>query len=129
MDDLTAYVGPENGYVLTFTNGLVVYISGDTGPTADMKHIVRDFYKAKVAVLHLGTPFSMTSTAGAFAVNRLIKPRTAIPEHANQGSTTGGVVNAGTEVETFIKLVKKAKVIVPLSGVPITCDDKGKCTQ
>ena len=30
-DGLTAYVGPDNGYVLTFSNGLVVYMSGDSG--------------------------------------------------------------------------------------------------
>ena len=29
-DGLTAYVGHANGYVLTFTNGLRVYLSGDT---------------------------------------------------------------------------------------------------
>ena len=32
---LTAYVGPPTGYVLTFSNGLVVYLSGDTGVTAE----------------------------------------------------------------------------------------------
>ena len=32
---LTAYAGPPTGYVLTFSNGLVVYLSGDTGITAE----------------------------------------------------------------------------------------------
>jgi len=32
---LTAYVGPPGGFVLTFSNGLVVYLSGDTGITAE----------------------------------------------------------------------------------------------
>ena len=31
---LTAYAGPPTGYVLTFSSGLVVYLSGDTGITA-----------------------------------------------------------------------------------------------
>ena len=31
---LTAYLGPPGGYVLEFTNGLTVYLSGDTGITA-----------------------------------------------------------------------------------------------
>jgi L-ascorbate metabolism protein UlaG (beta-lactamase superfamily) len=30
---LTAYLGPPGGYVLQFSNGLVVYLSGDTGIT------------------------------------------------------------------------------------------------
>ena len=34
-DGLTAYVGPDNGYVLTFSNGFVVYMSGDSGISAD----------------------------------------------------------------------------------------------
>lgn len=34
---LTAYAGPPTGYVLTFSNGLVVYLSGDTGVTAEQK--------------------------------------------------------------------------------------------
>lgn len=34
-DGLTAYVGPDNGYALTFSNGLVVYMSGDSGITIE----------------------------------------------------------------------------------------------
>ena len=44
-DQLTAYAGPENGYVLTFTNGLVAYLSGDTGHTSDMATIVSEYYR------------------------------------------------------------------------------------
>ena len=55
---------------------------------------------------------------------------TVIPEHANQVSTTtSGAVIAGTRVERFISQVGGAKVIVPLSGVPISCDGEGHCTQ
>ena len=126
-DRLTAYVGPENGYVLTFSNGLAVYLSGDTGQTADMAMVVRDFYNAKVAVVNMGDIFSMGPEEAAFATNSLIKPQTVIPSHANQASTTGGVVNPGTRLETFIGLVGGAKVIVPLSGVPISCDGAGNC--
>jgi hypothetical protein len=34
---LTAYVGPPGGYVLRFSNGLTVYLSGDTGVTAEQE--------------------------------------------------------------------------------------------
>ena len=129
-DGLTAYAGPENGYVLTFSNGLVVYLSGDTGHTSDMATIVRGFYGAEVAVVNMGDIFSMGPEEAAFAVNDLIKPRTAIPSHANQESTTGGVVNPGTRVETFSAAVdRRIDVIVPLSGITITCDGAGNCTQ
>jgi len=41
---LGAYVGLANGFVITFTNGLKVYLSGDTGLTSDMSTIVNGFY-------------------------------------------------------------------------------------
>src|SRR5262249_33880405 len=47
---LGAYVGLANGFVVTFTNGLRAYLSGDTGLTSDMSTIVRDFYHANLAV-------------------------------------------------------------------------------
>ena len=37
---LTAYAGPPTGFVLTFSNGLVVYLSGDTGITAEQESVV-----------------------------------------------------------------------------------------
>lgn len=37
---LTAYAGPSTGYVLTFSNGLVVYLSGNTGITAEQETVV-----------------------------------------------------------------------------------------
>lgn len=138
-DGLTAYAGPENGYVLTFSNGLAVYLSGDTGHTSDMATIVRGYYGADVAVLNMGDIFSMGPEEAAFAVNELIKPRTAIPSHANQASTSGGSVIPGTRAETFMKLVNgngskseargHSTVLLPLSGVPISCDGKGRCVQ
>ena len=46
--------GPAIGYVVTFTNGLVAYLSGDTAIFGDMKTIIHDFYKPKLAVINLG---------------------------------------------------------------------------
>ncbi|MEZ5739334.1 MAG: MBL fold metallo-hydrolase [Burkholderiaceae bacterium] len=43
---LTAYAGPPTGYVLTFSNGLAVYLSGDTGITAEQDVVVRQHYGA-----------------------------------------------------------------------------------
>lgn len=51
---LTAYAGPPTGYVLTFSNGLVAYLSGDTGVTAEQKIVVGDQYKAKLVVMNIG---------------------------------------------------------------------------
>jgi len=33
----------------------------------------------------------------------------------------------GTRLDFFIKAVHESQVIVPLSGVPISCDSEGRC--
>lgn len=37
---LTAYAGPPTGYVLEVSNGLFVYLSADTGMTAEQESVV-----------------------------------------------------------------------------------------
>lgn len=125
---LTGYAGHESGYILRFTNGLTVLWTGDSGLIGDWETQSK-FYRPNLAVVHMGDLFTMGPDEAAFAVNHLIKPKTVIPEHANQVSTSGGVVNPGTRVERFIDQVEGAKVIVPLSGVPISCDGEGNCAQ
>ena len=55
---LTAYAGPPTGYVITFSNGLVVYLSGDTGITAEQDKVVRGHYAASLAVMNIGDTFT-----------------------------------------------------------------------
>src|SRR5439155_1217518 len=75
---LTAYVGPPNGYILAFTNGLVVYLSGDTGITAEQELVVRRYYKANLAVINIGDVFSTGPTEAAYVIDELVKPNAAI---------------------------------------------------
>lgn len=126
-DNLTAYVGPEYGYVLKFSNGLTVYLSGDTGHTSDMATIVNGYYGANLAVVHMGDIFTMGPEEAAFAVKQLIKPTSVIPEHANEAATSGGVVLPKTRTARFIDLVKGIPVHLPLSGKTMEFDGKGKC--
>jgi L-ascorbate metabolism protein UlaG (beta-lactamase superfamily) len=126
-DGLTAYVGPDNGYVLTFTNGLVVYMSADTGHTADMETIVRRYYKAELAIINIGDVFSMGPEEAAWAINELIKPRAVIPSHANEEATVGGKLKPGSKTETFAKLVKGIPVHLPLSGKTMEFDGDATC--
>ncbi|MCP4695092.1 MAG: MBL fold metallo-hydrolase, partial [Desulfobacterales bacterium] len=83
-DGLTAYVGPDNGFILTFSNGLVVYLSADTGHTSDMETIVRRYYKAELAVTNICDIYTMGPEEAAWAVNELIRPKAVIPSHANE---------------------------------------------
>jgi L-ascorbate metabolism protein UlaG (beta-lactamase superfamily) len=128
---LTGYAGHETGYILRFTNGLTVLWTGDSGLIGDWETQSK-FYKPNLAIVHGGDLFTMGPDEAAFAVNQLIKPRSVIPEHFNQVSTSSGNVIAGTRLERFIEQLKgqaKSRVVVPLSGVPISCDGKGNCSQ
>ena len=126
-DGLKAYVGPENGYVLTFTNGLAVYLSGDTGHTSDMGTIVNGFYDAKVAILNCGDTFSMGAAECIFASNTLITPVTLIPSHIRETATTAGVITGAKTLA--IETGAAATVLAPLSGVEIDCNAAGVCNQ
>jgi len=128
-DGLTAYVGPDNGYILTFTNGLVVYLSADTGHTADMETIVRRYYKAELAIITIGDIYTMGPEEAAWAVNELIKPKAVIPTHANEESTKGGKVKPGSKTEKFMKLVMGIPVHLPLSGRTMEFDGNAKCVS
>jgi len=124
---LTGYQGSESGYVVRFTNGLTVLWTGDSGLIGDWATQSR-FYRPNLAIVHMDGLFTMGADEAAFAVDQLIRPRTVIAEHANQVSTSGGTVLAGTRVERFIGQVHNAKVIVPVSGKTISCDGEGKCS-
>ena len=124
---LTAYAGPPTGYVLTFSNGLSAYLSGDTGITAEQQTVVREHYGARLAVINIGDTFTTGPKEAAWVANKLLKPESVIASHANQPSTENGKVISGTRIEEFSKLVK-AKVHVPLSGRTMSFDAKGRCS-
>jgi len=125
---LTAYAGPPTGYVLTFSDGLVVYLSGDTGMTAEQESVVRNHYKARLMVINIGDTFTTGPKEAAWVAKKLVKPAAVIVSHANQPSTSGGKVIEGTRVDEFSKLVKMP-VHVPLSGRTMVFDSKGKCSS
>ena len=125
---LTAYAGPPTGYVIRFTNGLVAYLSGDTGITAEQETVVRKHYGANLAVINIGDTFTTGPAEAAWVVNKLVKPKSVIASHANQPSTEGGKVLEGTRVEQFSKL-SNMPVHVPLSGRTMSFNGKGKCVS
>lgn len=125
---LTAYAGPPTGYVLTFSNGLVVYLSGDTGITAEQDSVVRQYYHAKLAVMNIGDIFTTGPIEAAFVINELVRPNAVIASHANEVATKGGKVIAGTKTATFIKATK-VPVHVPLSGRTMAFDSSGICVS
>ena len=125
---LGAYVGPPTGYVLTFSNGLTVYLSGDTGITAEQDSVVRRHYHAKLAVINIGDVFTTGPWEAAFVINELVKPNSVIPSHANEVATMGGIVVAGSKTETFMR-ASQVPVHVPLSERSMTFDGDGVCVE
>lgn len=124
---LTAYAGPPTGYVLTFSNRLVVYLSGDTGITAEQNSVVRQHYGAKLVVINIGDTFTTGPTEAAFVVNELIQPNAVIASHANEVATQQGKLIAGTRTEAFIKATQ-VPVYLPLSGRTMEFNSMGQCT-
>jgi len=125
---LTAYVGPPGGYVLRFSNGLVAYLSGDTGITAEQDLVVRRFYKANLAVINIGGTFTTGPLEAAYVINEMVKPNSVIASHANEEATKDGKVIAGTKTETFMNAVK-VPVHVPLANRTMAFDGNGTCVS
>jgi len=125
---LTAYVGPPTGYVLTFSNGLSVYLSGDTGVTAEQETVVHQQYGAKLAVINIGDTYTTGPTEAAFVIDELVKPTSVIPSHANEPATKGGVAQDGTRTKTFMETVK-TPAYLPLSGRTMGFDGNGACVS
>ncbi len=119
-------VGPATGYVLRFSNGLVAWLSGDTGILADQKLVVHDYYAAKLAVMNMGDGFTTGPAEAAYVINDLVQPASVIPSHANEAATADGKVRPGSRTEAFIKAVK-IPVHVPLSGRTMAFDAGGQC--
>src|SRR5450631_4927304 len=120
-------VGLATGYVLRFSNGLVVYLSGDTGILADQERVVCDYYHAQLVVMNMGDGFSTGPAEAAYVINELVKPASVIASHANEVGTVGGKVRSGSKTEAFVKAVK-VPVHIPLSGKTMEFDAAGKCT-
>jgi L-ascorbate metabolism protein UlaG (beta-lactamase superfamily) len=120
-------VGLPTGFVLRFSNGLVAYLSGDTGITADQERVVRDHYQAKLAVMNIGDGFTTGPVEAAYVINELVKPASVIASHANEVGTVGGKIRPGSKTEAFVKAAKMP-VHIPLSGKTMEFDAAGKCT-
>lgn len=124
---IAGYVGEATGYVLVFSNGLAVYLSGDTGITAAQDKVVNGYYKAKLAVMNIGDGFSTGPKEAAYVINDLVKPVSVIASHANEVGTRGGKVVPGSKTEQFMKRVG-IPTYIPLSGRTMSFDGSGRCT-
>ena len=117
--------GPATGFVVKFTNGLVAYLSGDTGIHSEMKTVVNEFHKANLAVLNLGVNPGIF-VSGAHAINELIRPASVIITHPNEPVTEGGKLRPISRTAALIKQLKSPSHLA-ISGRTMEFDGKGKC--
>jgi len=127
QDGLTAYAGPDNGYILTFSNGLVVYLSGDSGISADQDVTVRGFYGAELAIINAGGIYTSGPAEAAYSINQLIRPKAVIPHHMNEAATDNGKLKPGSKTAQFKSLIKDIPVHIPLSDRTMKFDGEARC--
>jgi L-ascorbate metabolism protein UlaG (beta-lactamase superfamily) len=102
----THYVGVAAGFVLTVTDGPVIYHAGDTTVFRDME-LIRELYQPKVAMLPIGGHFTMGPKEAALAV-RFLQPETVLPLHFGTWPPLAGTpeqlaaqVGSGTRVVSW----------------------------
>src|SRR4030095_16471997 len=100
-------------------------LSGDTGIHTEMRTVVKEFHKANLAVLNLGTSAG-TVMSGAYAMNDLVKPASVILTHVNEAATEGGKLRPASRTAAVIKTLKMPAHLA-VSGRTMEFDGKGKC--
>ncbi|MCB1800117.1 MAG: TAXI family TRAP transporter solute-binding subunit [Gammaproteobacteria bacterium] len=123
---VTACAGPATGYVITFSNGLKVYLSGDTGITAEQRSVVGEYYGVQLAVINIGDTFTTGPREAAYVINELVRPAAVIASHANEQATRDGRLIEGTRTAQF-RQASRVPVHLPLSGRTMAFDAAGHC--
>ena len=124
-DGTSPALGPPTGYVIKFTNGLVAYLSGDTGIHTEMKTVVNEYHRASLAVFNGGLSAG-TNASVAQGLNELVKPASVLWTHPNEAVTEGGKLRPASRVAALTKMVK-APMHFAISGRTLEFDGKGKC--
>jgi len=77
--DGTQYAGIAAGFVLTVTDGPVLYHSGDTTVFSDMK-LIKELYRPELVMLPIGGFYTMGPREAALAA-RFLEPKAILPIH------------------------------------------------
>jgi L-ascorbate metabolism protein UlaG (beta-lactamase superfamily) len=125
-------VGTASGYVIEFENGEKVYVSGDTGLTADMKFVVADYFKPDISILPVIGLFMMEPDQAAYAANiigsKYVIPSHDFPKELSEAANPQGysefvqqfpVQDTYKKVEQFQKIIKENYPHIETVYVPI----------
>jgi L-ascorbate metabolism protein UlaG (beta-lactamase superfamily) len=125
---LSGYGGSEAGFVITFTNGLVAYLTGDTGMFGDMDVIISRYYHPTLVVLNMSDAVTLGPNEAAYMIKALIRPRSVMPSHVNEQATAGGAILASTRTGLFAGAVRGfVDVVAPVSDLTRSFDGSGQC--
>jgi L-ascorbate metabolism protein UlaG (beta-lactamase superfamily) len=97
--------GTAAGYVIEFEDGQKVYVSGDTGLTADMKFVVGDYFKPDISILPAIGIFTMEPEQAAYAAG-VTGCKTVIPCHDFPRA-----VSDAANPEAYAEFLKKFPVL------------------
>jgi L-ascorbate metabolism protein UlaG (beta-lactamase superfamily) len=125
-DNVSLQLGQPTGFVIRFSNGLVAYLTGDTGMFAEMKTTMNEFHHASLMEFNLGYS-ALNAASAAYIVNDLVKPASVLLSHVNEGATAGGKPKPGSHTADFLALVKGRPVYLGTSGRAMEFDGAGKC--
>jgi L-ascorbate metabolism protein UlaG (beta-lactamase superfamily) len=112
--DQVICAGDPAGFIIRLENGFTVYHAGDTAVFSDMK-IIADLYAPQLALLPIGSHFTMDPKEAAYAC-KLLQPKYVVPMHYGTWP-----VLTGTS-EEFARLLKDqpgVKLIVMNPGSTI----------
>ncbi len=109
--DQVIYTGEPTGFIIRFENGFTVYHAGDTAVMSDMK-IFGDIYKPDLALLPIGSHFTMDPKEAAYAC-QLLRPKYVIPMHYGTWPLLTGTAE---EFTNLMKEQPQVKVIVLQPG-------------
>jgi len=133
-DGTMAVAGTAAGYVIEFENGQKVYVSGDTGLTADMKFVVADYFKPDISILPAIGIFMMEPEQAAYAAGvtgcRYVIPSHDFPKNVSDAANPGGygeflkqfpVQDTYKKTDRFMEIIKKdyphiKGVYIPIGG-------------
>jgi L-ascorbate metabolism protein UlaG (beta-lactamase superfamily) len=125
-DNISVSLGAPSGYVIKFTDGLRVYLSGDTGLHSEMRTVIGEYYRPNLAVMNLG-PNAIDPETAAYAINELIRPASVILSHVNEAGTSGGAPRPNTRTKAFIDKIKDRSAYLAISGRTLEFDATGRC--
>jgi L-ascorbate metabolism protein UlaG (beta-lactamase superfamily) len=112
--DQVIYTGEPVGFIIRFENGFTVYHAGDTSVMSDMK-ILADLYKPNLALLPIGSHFTMDPIEAAYAC-KLLRPQYVVPMHYGTFPVLTGTPE---EFGRLLKEQPEVKLIVMNPGATI----------